>query len=104
MPENSIQDAINDAIAVYRYSCRVLLIYFNTNMLYTRYLIKIERVNPDQLAVYGCSAGGVMTLLTTIAAKQEGYPMPAAIAPWAVSTKTKKQNKIMGSSYLNVFL
>eukprot|EP00029_Vermamoeba_vermiformis_P009280 TRINITY_DN4578_c0_g1_i1.p1 TRINITY_DN4578_c0_g1~~TRINITY_DN4578_c0_g1_i1.p1 ORF type:complete len:375 (-),score=63.18 TRINITY_DN4578_c0_g1_i1:794-1873(-) len=67
MPENSIQDAVNDAVAVYRY------------------LIKLERVNPDQLVVYGCSAGGVMTLLTTVAAKQEGFPLPAAIAPWAVS-------------------
>jgi acetyl esterase/lipase len=76
MPENSIQDAVNDAIAVYRY------------------LIKLERVNPDQLVVYGCSAGGVMTILTTVAAKHKGFDLPAAIAPWAVS---------LGFEYLSTY-
>jgi hypothetical protein len=27
-----------------------------------------------------------MTILTTVAAKHKGFDLPAAIAPWAVST------------------
>ena len=40
-----------------------------------------ETVDPARTAVFGTSAGGALTLALVLRAKQEGLPLPAAIAP-----------------------
>eukprot|EP00029_Vermamoeba_vermiformis_P011640 TRINITY_DN6459_c0_g1_i1.p1 TRINITY_DN6459_c0_g1~~TRINITY_DN6459_c0_g1_i1.p1 ORF type:complete len:358 (+),score=42.70 TRINITY_DN6459_c0_g1_i1:223-1296(+) len=67
-PENTIKDAIDDALTVYKY------------------LLETEGLRSDQIVLHGCSAGGSMTLLTTLAIIKSGLPKPLAIAPWAVDT------------------
>jgi epsilon-lactone hydrolase len=37
--------------------------------------------SPKRMAIFGSSAGGALTLEMTLRAKQEGLPLPAAIAP-----------------------
>ncbi len=47
--------------------------------------------DPRQMAIFGTSTGGGMTLAMILRAKQEGLPLPAAIAPgtpWADLTET----------------
>ena len=47
--------------------------------------------NPRNMAIFGTSTGGGMTLAMILRAKQEGLPLPAAIAPgtpWADLTET----------------
>jgi epsilon-lactone hydrolase len=41
----------------------------------------VETVDPARTAVFGTSAGGALTLALVLQAKQEGLPLPAAIAP-----------------------
>jgi monoterpene epsilon-lactone hydrolase len=41
----------------------------------------VQTNNPQNMAVFGTSAGGGMTLGLMLRAKQEGLPLPAAIAP-----------------------
>jgi epsilon-lactone hydrolase len=51
----------------------------------------IKTTNPRKTAIFGTSTGGGMTLAMVLRAKQEGLPLPAAIAPgtpWADLTKT----------------
>jgi len=47
--------------------------------------------NPRNMAIFGTSTGGGMTLAMILRAKQEGLPLPAAIAPgtpWSDLTET----------------
>ncbi len=51
----------------------------------------VKTQNPRNMAVFGTSTGGGMTLALMLRAKQEGLPLPAAIAPgtpWADLTET----------------
>jgi acetyl esterase/lipase len=41
----------------------------------------VETRDPAKTAVFGTSAGGALTLALVLRAKQEGLPLPAAIAP-----------------------
>jgi monoterpene epsilon-lactone hydrolase len=50
--------------------------------------LKIE--NPQRMAVFGTSAGGALTLALILRAKQEGLPLPAAIAPGTPMSDTTK--------------
>jgi acetyl esterase/lipase len=51
----------------------------------------VKTQNPRNTAIFGTSTGGGMTLAMILRAKQEGLPLPAAIAPgtpWADLTET----------------
>lgn len=55
------------------------------------YKAVIKTVDPARIAVFGDSTGGGMTLALMLRAKQEGLPLPAAIAPgtpWSDLTET----------------
>ncbi|MBI3516053.1 MAG: alpha/beta hydrolase [Proteobacteria bacterium] len=57
----------------------------------------VKMANPRNMAIFGTSTGGAMTLAMVLRAKTEGLPLPAAIAPgtpWSDLTKT-------GDSYLS---
>jgi acetyl esterase/lipase len=41
----------------------------------------VKMVPPANLAIFGSSAGGALTLSMELRAKQENVPLPAAIAP-----------------------
>lgn len=41
----------------------------------------LKMASPTNMAVFGTSAGGALTLSVVLRAKQEGLPLPAAIAP-----------------------
>jgi acetyl esterase/lipase len=41
----------------------------------------LKLAEPGRMAVFGTSAGGALTLSMTLRAKQEGLPLPGAIAP-----------------------
>jgi acetyl esterase/lipase len=41
----------------------------------------IKTTNPKNMAIFGSSAGGALTLEMILRAKQEGLPLPGAIAP-----------------------
>ena len=60
-PEAYFPAALDDAMTVYRAA--------------------IKMVPPGNLAVFGSSAGGALTLEMMLRAKQDGLPMPGAIAP-----------------------
>lgn len=66
VPEHTLEHALDDALAVYRY------------------LLRMERVQPQHLVLYGCSAGGFMTLATALALRSAALPQPAGIVPLAV--------------------
>ncbi|MBO1078189.1 alpha/beta hydrolase [Roseomonas haemaphysalidis] len=57
----------------------------------TVYKAAIRRVPPANLAVFGSSAGGALTLEMMLRAKQEGLPMPGAIAPGTPMSDVTKQ-------------
>jgi acetyl esterase/lipase len=38
-------------------------------------------VPPQRIAVFGTSTGGALTMALVLRARQEGLPLPAAIAP-----------------------
>jgi acetyl esterase/lipase len=70
-PEHPFPAGLNDCLAVYREL--------------------VKTYNPSKIGIYGDSAGGALVLATTILARDEGLPMPAAVAllsPWADITKT----------------
>jgi monoterpene epsilon-lactone hydrolase len=51
----------------------------------------VKLQNPRNMAIFGTSTGGGMTLAMILRAKQEGLPLPAAIAPgtpWSDLTET----------------
>jgi epsilon-lactone hydrolase len=51
----------------------------------------VKMQNPRNMAIFGTSTGGGMTLAMILRAKQEGLPLPAAIAPgtpWSDLTET----------------
>jgi acetyl esterase/lipase len=47
----------------------------------TVYKSLLKTTSPDKIAVFGSSAGGALTLEMMLKAKQDGLPMPGAIAP-----------------------
>jgi len=51
----------------------------------------VKTTNPRNIAIFGTSTGGGMTLAMVLRAKKEGLPLPGAIAPgtpWSDLTKT----------------
>ena len=57
----------------------------------TVYKAQIKSLNPKNIAVFGSSAGGALTLEMMLRAKRENLPMPGAIAPGTpMSDVTKK--------------
>ncbi len=55
------------------------------------YKALLKEYPPEKIAVFGCSTGGGLTLALMLRARDEGLPMPAAIAPgtpWTDMTKT----------------
>ena len=60
-PEAYFPAALDDGVSVYRHVLRT--------------------TDPKQVAIFGASAGGALTLEIVLRAKQEGIPVPAAIAP-----------------------
>jgi acetyl esterase/lipase len=51
----------------------------------------VKTTDPKKTAIFGTSTGGGMTLAMVLRARQEGLPLPAAIAPgtpWSDLTKT----------------
>jgi len=51
----------------------------------------VKTTNPRNIAIFGTSTGGGMTLAMVLRAKKEGLPLPAATAPgtpWSDLTKT----------------
>jgi epsilon-lactone hydrolase len=60
-PDHPFPAALDDAVAVYR---------------------ELLKTNPpENIGIFGTSAGGSLTLTTLLRAKMEGLPMPGAIAP-----------------------
>jgi len=47
----------------------------------TVYKNAIKTTNPKNIAIFGSSAGGALTMEMVLKAKQEGLPLPGAIAP-----------------------
>ena len=70
-PEAYFPAALDDAVTVYKAA--------------------IEMVPPANVAVFGSSAGGALTLEMMLRAKQEGLPMPGAIAPGTPMSDVTKQ-------------
>ncbi len=60
-PEAYYPAALDDAMAVYKAA--------------------IKMTDPKRVAIFGSSAGGALTLEMVLRAKQEGLPLPGAIAP-----------------------
>jgi epsilon-lactone hydrolase len=56
----------------------------------TVYKSVIKSTDPKRVAVFGSSAGGALTLEMMLRAKQEGLPMPGAIAPGTPMADTTK--------------
>jgi acetyl esterase/lipase len=54
------------------------------------YKATIKATDPKNVAVFGTSAGGALTLSLVLRAKQEGVPLPAAIAPGTPMSDTTK--------------
>lgn len=70
-PEHPYPAAIDDAVAVYKEL--------------------IKTTAPEKIGVFGTSTGGSMTLILALRAKDEGLPLPAALAagtPWTDLAKT----------------
>jgi acetyl esterase/lipase len=60
-PEAYFPAALDDGVTVYKHVLRT--------------------IDPKHVAIFGASAGGALTLEIVLRAKQEGIPVPAAIAP-----------------------
>jgi epsilon-lactone hydrolase len=60
-PEAYFPAALDDGVTVYKHVLRT--------------------TDPKRVAIFGASAGGALTLEIVLRAKQEGIPLPAAIAP-----------------------
>ncbi|OAS27827.1 alpha/beta hydrolase [Methylobacterium platani] len=50
----------------------------------------VTTTDPRKTAIFGTSAGGALTLAMVLRAKQEGLPLPAAIAPGTPMSDTTK--------------
>jgi acetyl esterase/lipase len=50
----------------------------------------VRMTDPKNTAIFGTSAGGALTLAIVLRAKQEGLPLPAAIAPGTPMSDTTK--------------
>lgn len=57
----------------------------------TVYKAAIKMVPPQNVAVFGSSAGGALTLEMMLRAKRDGVPMPGAIAPGTPMSDVTKQ-------------
>lgn len=57
----------------------------------TVYKAAIQMTDPQNIAVFGSSAGGALTLEMMLRAKQDGLPMPGAIAPGTPMSDVTKQ-------------
>ena len=57
----------------------------------TVYKAAIKMVDPKNVAVFGSSAGGALTLEMILRAKQDNLPMPGAIAPGTPMSDVTKQ-------------
>jgi acetyl esterase/lipase len=64
----------------------------------TVYKAALKTVNAKKIGVFGTSAGGALTLEMMLRAKQEGLPMPGAIAP---GTPMSDATKTGDSLYTN---
>ena len=51
----------------------------------------LKNTDPRNIAIFGTSAGGALALSMVLRAKQEGLPMPAAIAPGTPMSDTTKR-------------
>jgi len=60
-PDDPFPAALDDAVAVYREI--------------------LKTTPPENIAIFGTSAGGSLTITTLLRAKMDGLPMPAVIAP-----------------------
>src|SRR6185436_10985416 len=60
-PDHPYPAALDDAIAVWKAA--------------------LKMYNPKNMAIFGSSAGGALTLSMVLRAKNENLPLPAAIAP-----------------------
>lgn len=58
----------------------------------------LELADPNKMGLFGASAGGALTLSTVLRLKQEGVPLPAAIAP---GTPMSDLTKSSDSFYTN---
>lgn len=58
----------------------------------------LQLADPDKMGIFGASAGGALTLSTVLRLKQEGLPLPAAIAP---GTPMSDLTKTSDSFYTN---
>jgi epsilon-lactone hydrolase len=80
-PDHPFPAALDDAVAVYRE------------------LLKINQ--PENIGIFGTSAGGSLTLTTLLRAKMENLPMPGAIAP---GTPTVDLTKTGDSLFINAMV
>ena len=67
----------------------------------TVYRSTIKTTNPKNVAIEGTSAGGALTLEMVVKAKQDGLPLPGAIAP---GTPMADVTKTGDSFYTNEFV
>ena len=61
----------------------------------------VKMADPKNMAIFGTSAGGAMTLAMVLRAKQEGLPLPAAIAS---GTPMSDTTKVGDTFYTNAML
>jgi acetyl esterase/lipase len=80
-PDHPFPAALDDAVAVYREL--------------------LKTTQPENIGIFGTSAGGSLTLTTLLRAKMEGLPMPAAIAP---GTPTVDLTKTGDSLFTNAMV
>lgn len=80
-PEHPYPAATDDALAVYKEL--------------------INEYDPSKIGVYGTSTGGGMTLILTLQARDQGLPLPGAIAP---GTPWSDLDKIGDTYFTNAFL
>ncbi len=81
-PEAFFPGALDDAMTVYKAQIKVL--------------------DPKNIAVFGSSAGGALTLEMMLRAKKENLPMPGAIAPGTpMSDVTKKGDTFQTNAMLD---
>ncbi len=68
----------------------------------TVYKAQIKLMDPKNIAVFGSSAGGALTLEMMLRAKKENLPMPGAIAPGTpMSDVTKKGDTFQTNAMLD---
>ena len=58
---------------------------------FTVYKHVLRTTDPKRVAIFGASAGGALTLEIVLRAKQEGIPVPAAIAPGTRGTGSARR-------------